>query len=133
VKTLRLGGRDLRCIDKLPLGLLFDLAEAMSSGTENTMRAVAAMSTVVKTVVVKEDLASLSEVLHDTTNVVDITELNEAIGNLMVQYAERPTVKPSVSLNGRERTGGSSKVVSLSRGTVRVDEASPTDGASVAS
>lgn len=130
-KVLNLGGKTMRCIDRLPMGMIFDLAEAMQSGVE--MQAIAAMSKMLKTVVVEEDLALLSEVLHDVKDPVGFEELNNAIGAMMVQYSKRPLGQPSPSSRGSEPTGGTRKVVSLQRGTVKEDATSSKDGSSIAS
>jgi hypothetical protein len=130
-KQLVLGGTALRCIERLPMGMIFDLAEAMESGIE--MQAIAAMSRMLKTVVIKEDLVRLDEVLHRVDDAIGFDALNTAIGDLMVQYSGRPLERPSRSARGRKATGGTSRVVSLSKGTVRTSARSSTDGSSVAS
>jgi hypothetical protein len=131
-KVLKLGGRDLRCIPRIPLGQVFALATAMESGSE--MTAVAQMSIFVKRIVLKEDQSILNEVLDDDTETgVSFNDLNEAIGDLMVQYSNRPLGQPSSSQRGSEPTGGMRKVVSFSRGTVRTEPTSSEGGSSIAS
>lgn len=131
-KVLKLGKREIRCIPRIPMGVLFDLAEAMNSGKE--IEAIVGMNRMLKTVVVKEDLALLSEALHDVEEPVEFDELNTAIGDLMKQYGtKRPLAPSSRSAGGSGKTGGTQKVVSLSRGTVREGEKSSQGGTSIAS
>lgn len=125
IRSLRIEGRDpLRCIDakSLPIGIIFDLAEGMDSKDE--MRAIASMWKFMKAVVAEEDHAKLRDILYDTKNPVTFAQLNTAIGTLMVEYGGRPTTRPSSSVPGRGPSRGSSRVVSLSRGTVREEEPS---------
>jgi len=131
-KQLVIGGKTLRCIERMPVGMIFDLAEAMEGG-EQTMQAVAAMSKMIKQLVVKEDQGQLAEALHSFDNPVGFDELNTALGNLMVQYSGRPLGRPSRLSRGPAPTGGTSKVVSLSRATVSRPASSSTDGTSAAS
>lgn len=130
---LRIEGREpLRCIatKSLPPGPVFELAAAMKSGDD--MAALAVMWRFIETVVVKDEHAKLRDMLYDTENVITFDQLNVAIGTLMKEYAQRPTPRPSSSAPGRSTRPGTSRVVSLSRGTVR-DEPSSTGGNSVAS
>jgi hypothetical protein len=60
-------------------------------------------------------------------------ELNEAIGALMTSYTNRPMDRPSPSPAGEIPTGRPSRVVSLSRGTVKEVQPSSTDGAQAVS
>lgn len=130
-KVLVLGGETMRCVDVMPIGMAFDLAEAVDSGSE--MRAIATIGRTLKALVVEEDRPRLEAVLHRSTDVVTFADLNRAMGDLMVQYSGRPTAPPSASQGGSARTDGTRRVVSLSRGTVREDETSSRGGASRAS
>lgn len=131
-RVLKLGGRELRCIPRIPLGLVFELAESMESGSE--MKAVAQMGRMLKAIVIKEDQTLLSEVLNDASEkAVSFTELNNAIGDLMVHYSNRPLGQRSPSFTGSVPSGGTRKVVSLSRATVRQVQMSSEDGSSIAS
>jgi len=132
-KILVLGGRKLRCIEAIPLGMVFDLAEAMEDGSSG-MKAIAAMSKMVRNIVVKEDRGALKEMLADTEKPVTFDELNTGLGDLLKAYnVGRPLGRPSASSPGPDKTGGTSKVVSLSRATDRERAASSTDGRSAAS
>jgi len=119
MKSLRLGGKDLRCIDTMPVGLSFDLAEAMvgSDGEGGEMRALAALSRTLRNLVIPADREALSEVLHDSVTPITFEDLNNALGELLVQYGNRPLERPSLSPRGPSVTGGVSKVVSLHRAT----------------
>jgi hypothetical protein len=130
-KTITLGDETFNCIETMPMGYVFDLAEAMASG--DIMAAVAGMSRTIRTLVVKEEQTRLAEVLHRIENPVGFDELNEALGTAVTQYTQRPLGQPATSPSGRSSTGGVSKVVSFSRGTVKTEETSPKDGAQRAS
>jgi hypothetical protein len=108
---IELRGKRLRCVAKMPMGLLFDVAEGMDSGQE--LKAIAAMSRALRTLVVKEDHEQLREVVYDAEFTFD--ELNEALGALMKRYTERPLGQPSSSPTGPSATGGTPRVVSLWR------------------
>lgn len=131
-KILRLGGKELRCTDKIPMGVLFDLAEAMDGGNE--MKAVAAMSRTIRFLVVKEDRALLSEILNaNDEQHVSFNDLDTAVGNLLKEYGERPTVPVSASPPGRGGNRPTSKVVSLWPGTAKEAKKSSRAGNSRAS
>jgi hypothetical protein len=131
-RTLTLGGKTLRCIDTIPLGLVFDLAEAMED--DNTgMKAIAGIAKALRTIVVKEDRVILKDILDDTENPVSFDELNTAMGNIMAEYGKRPTAPPSRSPSGASATSRSSRVVSLWRDTGKVGGTSSQDGKSLAS
>lgn len=131
-KIMRLGGKELRCADKIPLGTLFDLAEAMDGGNE--MAQVAAMSRTIRFIVVKEDRLLLKEILSaDGANAVSFEELNTALGSVIQEYGQRPTVPASASLPGRGASRPTSKVVSLWPGTDKEAKKSTRAGKSRAS
>jgi hypothetical protein len=125
-KLLRLRGEEIRCIDALPPGLLFDLAE-MTTETD-TMRTMAAIGKFLRAVIVPEDQDKYRQLVYDPVNVLAITELSEACGDLIREYAGRPTLRPSESADGSPPTGDISRVVSFSRGTVETVPASSPDG-----
>ena len=131
-KLIRLGDRELRCIEVMPLGMVFDLAEAMDVviGESAPMKQTAALSRFLKKIVVAEDLPKLQEVLHDTVTAVTFGDLNEAVGSLMVEYSGRPFAQRRSSSPGPTSTGGSSRVVSLWRGTGKTPARSSKPGRS---
>jgi hypothetical protein len=131
MKTLNIKAKELRCVDTMPLGMLFDLAEAMDS--DDMMKGMAAMGRTIRNLVVPEDRKALSAILNDATDPLSFDDLNTALGGLLKQYGDRPLGKPSSSPVGRGRTGGSSKVVSLHRATGKAEPKSPRGGASRAS
>lgn len=94
--------------------MLLDLADAtLKPGLE----VLSVYNRFVYAAVLPEYKDALYEALHDTVDIVGLSELNEAIGNLMVQYTKRPTAPLSPSRSGSEETGLTPKVVSLSPGT----------------
>jgi hypothetical protein len=112
-KYLELKGQRLACNDVMPLGLFFDLAEAMDS--DNDMRAVAAMGKTMRALVVKAERPRLEKMLYedDPEKRISFDELNEALGNLIPLYTERPTTPPSASPPTPGANGGTSRRVSL--------------------
>lgn len=133
MKVLSLGGETFRCIDSVPLGLVFDLAEAMGGGEEGSMAMVAGIAKAIRTIVVKDDRARLKAVLDREENAVTFDELNNAMGSIMEEYGKRPTKQLSPLPSGRDETMRPSKVVSLYRGTVETAETSTRAGKSAAS
>jgi hypothetical protein len=129
-KILRLGGKELRCIETLPIGVMFDLAEAMEAGE---MAAVAGMSRTLRGIVVPDDRAALKAVLNNTETPVTFDELNTALGGVLSNVVGRPTTPRSSSPPGPAATAPRSKVVSLYRATGRAAATSTPDGTSVAS
>jgi hypothetical protein len=129
MKVLRIRDEEYRCSDVMPVGLMLDIAKAGDGG----IAAVAAIGTVLDTLVVPEDRARLKAVLYRTEDPLDFEELSEAVGPLIAEYASRPTERPSRSPDGSTPIGTSSRVVSLSPVTDRVESASSTDGQSAVS
>lgn len=125
-KTIDIKGRTLRCIPKCPPSAFFALAEAERSGDGSA--SLLSYRDFLYTVVVDEDQETLRDLLADRVDPPTFEELNEAIGGAMLEYAGRPTQRPSRSSRGPEPTGGTSKVVSLSQGTVEVVETSSPAG-----
>lgn len=128
MKTLNLRGEELRCIEKLPPGLVFDLAEASSSG--DATKALVAFARFLRSTVVPDDRERLNEILYDTESVIELEELNEAAGELITEYTGRPTKRPSQSPTGSNATGGLSRVDSPLPDTDREAVMSSTDGQS---
>lgn len=131
MKYLELKGKRLPCIDAMPVGLIFDLAEGVDSRNES--KQIAAMSRAIKAIVLGSHHDELHEALYATDNPVTFTDLNAALGTLMKEYAERPFTQSSNSPTGEKPTGATSRVVSLWRATDEADETSSKDGSSVAS
>lgn len=127
---LKLGEHEFRCIERPPLGLMFDLAEAEMQGDS---AALVALRKFVRVVVEDDEQERLEELFNNRRATLSIEDLNAGISALMEDYSGRPTERPSRSSSGPEPTGASSRVVSLSRGTVRVEETSSQDGQSAAS
>lgn len=132
-KVLRLKGRDLRCIPTIPLGLVFDLAEAMEGGGGNGMQAVAAYIRTIRAVVMPEDRPALKEVLDDSVDPITFDDLNNGLGELLKAYGQRPLGQRSASSAGRPTSGGTSRVVSLWPDKSRPVEQPSRDGRSAAS
>lgn len=128
---LKLRDQELECIEALPPGLLFDLSDI--AGSNNMSRTLMMYGRFFRTVVAKKDHERLDAILYDTENVITFNELSEAIGELVEEYTNRPTERPSSSPTGADATGGPSRVVSLSPGTVRAGGRSSRAGRSIAS
>ena len=129
-KYLVLREHRFRAIEQCPPGLFLDFADPAVSATGNPLRPLREL---LYTVVVDEEHERLTALLHERNDPISFQELGAALNVLMTEYAGRPTKRPSLSPDSRESVGRRSKVVSLSQGTVRVDETSSTDGTPVAS
>lgn len=110
MRSLNLGGQTFNCIDQMPVGLFFDLAEAPTG-----MASLLAFRRVLDVIVVEEDQERLKAAFYAVSPVILIDDLAEALAGLMTEYAGRPTERPSSSLSGSKPTGKPSRVVSLSR------------------
>lgn len=131
--VLRLSGQEMRCIDALPPGLLFDVAEVANTDERNpndVLRTMATIGRFLKSIVIPEDRPIYDRIVYDTRDVIGIDVLSEEAGRLIQEYAGRPTSRPSASPDGSRQTEPSSRVVSFSRGTVEEEPPSGTDGAS---
>ena len=128
-KVLRLKEQEFRCIPQCPPGVLFDLADAEDGGTSS----LKAFRDFMFTLVEDDEHERLNALLRDRRDPPSFADLEQAIGELVKAYSGRPTERPSRSPTGVEATGGPSRVVSLSRGTVRTVEASLPDGESAVS
>lgn len=130
-KTLTLRGETLECIDALPPGNLFELAEMTT--TDDVMKTMHLIGRFLEAVVVEKDAKRYRALVYDKVNVVDLDELSEECGRLIREYAGRPTSRLSDSPPGSSPTGETSRVVSFSRGTVEEAPTSSPDGQSSAS
>ena len=109
-----------------------ELASAMNS--DDPMRQMGGMYDFVLAVLDPDQHGAFRDAMHSLDDDPEAADrLNEAIGELMVSYTNRPTERPSASPSGAEPTGRSSRVVSLSRGTVKAEPESSTDGAATGS
>lgn len=132
-KSIEIKGQTFRCIPALPPGLLMDIAEVTNTDERNpadVMRTIATIGRFLKAAIVPEDRGRYDAIVYDTRTILEIDELAEIAGGLIRQYAGRPTVRPSESPIGSDPTGGVSRVVSFSRGTVEEVAPSSTDGPS---
>lgn len=126
MKSLILQGRELRCIDELPPGILFDLADI--TGEADTMKVMSAIRKFLVAIVTPEDRLAFNEVIYSTSPVLTVTELSEEAARLIEEYAGRPTLRPSPSPAGGEPTGDGPRVVSLSPATVSEEAPLPMAG-----
>lgn len=108
--TLKVGGREFTCIGELPAGLLLDLAASITTGG---MAVIAMYRDFIYKAVIPELHEELKETLNRTENIVSLNDLNEAVGNLLVEYIGRPTSPVSASPVGSEQTTGTPRVMSL--------------------
>jgi hypothetical protein len=124
---LELKGQKLRCIEQMPAGWLLDMADASERGG---MQVLASYRRFIYGAVLPEETERLDALLHDTENPVSIDDLNEALGNLMVAYNERPLAPASLSPAGGNLSEPMQRVVSL---TPDMRREAPSTGEAVAS
>jgi hypothetical protein len=111
-KEVTLNGQRLTCVDSLPIGVYLDLAEGFRQNY------TVACAVFLKAIVIKEDQERLREIMYDAENVCPWDEITGEASRVLPEYSNRPTERPSESAIGSEPTGGSSRVVSFSQGTV---------------
>lgn len=128
--ALTVRGERFAARDTLPAWALMKLAKSQGSG--DAMRQVGGLHDFLLGVL-QEPEASRFEAFMEEHADVTFEELESAVGGLMQAYTTRPTGRPSPSPAGPTPAGGSSRVVSLSRGTVREGQASSTAGTPAAS
>ena len=127
--------RDQRfaCRDKIPGYQLMKLATAAKAAADgDVMDGVAGIHGFLLKVLTDEARPALMAYLDDADD-IEFDELETAVGKLMESYSDRPTQRPSPSQPGPQSTGGTSRVVSLSKGTAGTGGTSSTDGRSIAS
>lgn len=120
-----INGEQFPCRDELSAWGLMKLAKAVTSGDD--MQALAGMYDLLQGVVLPTEWQRFDTFLSAASPSAE--DLNQAIGALMTSYSDRPTEQSSPSQAGPPSTGRGRRVVSLSRGTVRDEEESSTDGA----
>lgn len=136
MKTLTLRGEELGCIDVMPPGLLFDLSDIDfdSKDPQVAMRNMSALGRWLREIVLDEEQEHFRQILYDKKNPITMDDLSDAATKLLMEYAGRPTERPSNSPAGGEASGAlPSRVVSLQRGTVETVDPSSKVGASSAS
>lgn len=116
--------------ETLPAWALMKLAKSQGSG--DAMQQVAGLHDFLMAVLAPTERDRFERFMEQHSDVT-FDELETAVGALMQAYTTRPTERPSPSPAGPTPSGGSSRVVSLSRGTVREAEVSSTAGAPAAS
>ena len=116
--------------ETLPAWALMKLAKSQGSG--DAMQQVAGLHDFLMAVLAVSERDRFERFMEQHADVT-FEELETAVGALMLAYTTRPTERPSRSPAGPMPSGGSSRVVSLSRGTVREEAASPVAGQPAAS
>ena len=116
--------------DTLPAWALMKLAK--SQGSSDAMQQVAGLHDFLMAVLAVAERDRFDRFMEQHADVT-FEELETAVGALMQAYTTRPTERPSPSPAGRTPSGGSSRVVSLSRGTVQEVPPSSTAGVPAAS
>lgn len=112
--------------DTLPAWALMKLAKSQGSG--DAMQQVAGLHDFLMAVLAVSERERFERFMEQHSD-VSFEELETAVGALMQAYTTRPTERPSPLPAGPVPTGGRSRVVSLSRGTVREAAASSAAGA----
>lgn len=135
MKTLTLRGEELGCIDVMPPGLLFDLSDIdfETKDPQAAMRNMSALGKWLREIVLDEEQERFRQILYDKKNPISMDDLSDAATKLLMEYAGRPTERPSNSPAGGEASGQPSRVVSLQRATVETVDPSSKVGASSAS
>ena len=116
--------------ETLPAWALMKLAKSQGSG--DAMQQVAGLHDFLMAVLAVNERDRFERFMEQHAD-VSFDELETAVGALMQAYTTRPTERPSPSPAGPTPSGGPSRVVSLSRGTVHEVEASSTAGVRAAS
>lgn len=116
--------------DTLPAWALMKLAKSQGSG--DAMQQVAGLHDFLMAVLAVSERDRFERFMEQHSD-VGFEELETAVGALMQAYTARPTERPSRSPAGPTPSGGQSRVVSLSRGTVREAAASSAAGVPAAS
>ncbi|MCC6238105.1 MAG: hypothetical protein IT299_11115 [Dehalococcoidia bacterium] len=111
--------------ETLPAWALMKLAKSQGSG--DAMQQVAGLHDFLMAILAASE-RNRFERFMETRPDVTFEELETAVGALMQAYTTRPTERPSRSPAGPMPSGGSSRVVSLSRGTVREEATSSMAG-----
>ncbi|MBM4414900.1 MAG: hypothetical protein FJ035_01215 [Chloroflexi bacterium] len=116
--------------ETLPAWALMKLAKSQGSG--DAMQQVAGLHDFLMAVLAASERDRFERFM-DSHSDVSFEELENAVGALMTAYTTRPTGRPSPSPAGPTPVGGRSRVVSLSRGTVREAATSSAAGQPLAS
>ena len=116
--------------ETLPAWALMKLAKSQGSG--DAMQQVAGLHDFLMAVLALNERERFERFMEQHAD-VSFDELETAVGALMQAYTTRPTERPSPSPAGPTPSGGPSRVVSLSRGTVQEVPVSSTAGEPAAS
>jgi len=128
--ALTVRGERFAAQETLPAWALMKLAKSQGSG--DAMQQVAGLHDFLMAVLAASERDRFEQFMEAHSDVT-FEELETAVGALMRAYTTRPTERPSRSPAGPTPSGGSSRVVSLSRGTVREEATSSTAGQPAAS
>ena len=128
--ALTVRGEPFAARDTLPAWALMKLARSQAAG--DALQQVTGLHEFLLGVLRDEERERFESFMEAHPDVT-FEELETAIGGLMQAYAARPTGRPSPSPAGPPPSGGSSRVVSLSRGTAGADSTSSPAGTPPAS
>lgn len=127
--TLDIDGESFACRESLPVWQLMELAKSQQA---DEIAQLAGMHDFILAVLTPPERDRFRAFMRDWQG--DHAALEAAVGALMESYSpDRPTGRPSASPPGPPSTGGSSRVVSLSRGTASKAPTSSKAGRSAAS
>lgn len=124
-KTLHIGNATFTAKEKLGAKSVIAFSKAISEATDAS--SVVVLYDFVQQQLLADERERFAAWFDEHGDDISIQDFNEAVGNLMVEYSDRPTERPSGSPTGVKPTGLPSRVVSLSRGTDK--EASPSSKA----
>ena len=128
--ALTVRGERFAAQETLPAWALMKLAKSQGSG--DAMQQVAGLHDFLMAILAVEERDRFERFMEQHADAT-FDELETAVGALMQAYTTRPTGRPSASPAGPTPSGGPSRVVSLSRGTVREVPASSPAGQPLAS
>lgn len=119
--VVELGGEQFTLVPKLPRFAITGLAAAQSSRSEARMSE--AIWRLCKALIRREDWDRFEDLMNDDDDLFD--ELDEFISQALEGYQLGPTEESSDSAPSSNNIPNTSRVVSLERGTVEVQEADP--------
>lgn len=118
-----LNGKTFACSGQISVLDISELGRLASQGVDSeTPEGIAIIANLFLSLLGPAEYQRFRE--HCRTKVVPAELLMQIVGDMIGEFAERPTSRPSSSPDGPPNTEGTAKVVSLSRGTVSTVPAS---------
>ena len=92
-----------RCRPRLAAGALLNFG---TSGGENGLHTLGAITSLLHTAMYPEDYARFMKIIEDPDLAVEINLLSDIISDLAAEYTDRPTGESFASSSGKLSTGG---------------------------